>query len=78
MANVYLITKVLGKNYQLQKESLQKCNKGEVFSKFAIFTQKWSKIAIKEKVDFGVLANHPAVHSGGVSRGRAHGCGCWH
>ena len=20
---------------------------------------------------------HPTVHSGGVSRGRVHGCGCW-
>ena len=20
---------------------------------------------------------HPAVHSGGISKGRVHGCGCW-
>ena len=26
--------------------------------------QKWSKIALKAKVDFLVLANHPAVRSG--------------
>ena len=24
------------------------------------------------------LANQPTVHSGGVSRGRVSGCGCWH
>ena len=39
-------------------------------SEFAIFAQKWSKIASRKNVDFLVLANHPAVHSGGVSRGR--------
>ena len=33
--------------------------------------------AEEKKCFFAVFANHPAVHSGGVSRGRVHSCGCW-
>ena len=32
---------------------------------------------LKKKFFFGVFANHSTVHSGGVSRGRVCGCGCW-
>ena len=38
--------------------------------------QKWSKIALQNKVNFLALANNPAVSSGGVSRGRVLGHGC--
>ena len=38
-------------------------------SEFTIFAQKWSKIA-GEKKGFWVFANHPAVHSGKISRGK--------
>ena len=48
-----------------------------LISDFAILTQKWSKIAKLKKAIFLVFANHPVVHSGGVSRGRVRGCDCW-
>ena len=38
------------------------------------FGLKWSKIGQrKKKVELGVFANHPAVHSCGVSSGRVRG-----
>ena len=51
-------------NYQLQKDSLHKSFDREVVSKFAFLPHKWSKY-----VDFWGVANHPAVHSGGVAGG---------
>ena len=46
-------------------------------SKFAILDQKWSKVAQQNKLDLLIFANHPAVHSGGVSRGGVRGCSFW-
>ena len=31
--------------------------------------RNWSKIAPPKRVDYWVFVNHPAVYSGGVSRG---------
>ena len=70
-------TKVLGQNYQSQKDFLHKSNKREVVVRFDIFDHKWSILASRKKVDLWVFANHPAVHSRGVSRGQVCGCGCW-
>ena len=66
--NVFLLplTKVLGQSYQLQKCFLHKSNERNVVSEYTILARKWSKI----EVDLLVFANHPTVHSGGVSRGR--------
>ena len=35
------------------------------------------KLPCRKKFLFWVFANHPAVHNGGVGRGRVCGCGCW-
>ena len=35
------------------------------------FALKRSKIALLKKVDLWVFANHPALHSEGVSRGKS-------
>ena len=32
---------------------------------------------LAEKMCFGLFTNYPAVHNGGVSRGRVSGYGCW-
>ena len=45
-------------------------------SEFAILAQKWSKLQC-QKSWFLVFANHPGVHSGGISKVRVCGCGCW-
>ena len=71
-------TKILSQKDQLEKDSLHTSNERKVVSEIAILAQKWAKIALKKKVDLWVFANHPAVHSGGVSRGRVRGGGCWH
>ena len=42
------------------------------------FSQKWSRIAPRKKVDSLVFANHPTIHCEGVSRGRVRGGGFWH
>ena len=56
---------------------------------FSILAQKWSKIVANVffvffglrhslLMDLGHNQQHnPIVHSGGVSRGRVRGCGCW-
>ena len=64
-------TKVLGQNYQLQKDALYKSNEKEVVSEFTLWAQKWNKMALREKCVFLVFVNHPVVHSGGVSRGES-------
>ena len=61
-----------------KKDTLQKSDERKLVSEFAILAQKLSKIARGKKSDFWVFANHTAVHSVGVSRGRVRGCGCWH
>ena len=78
--NVLLLsfTNVLGQNDKLQKDSLQNIDERNMFSKLAVLAHKVFKISQqKKKVNFLVLVNHPAVHSGGVRRGRARSCGCW-
>ena len=68
-------TKFVGKNYQLQKESLEKSNERQVVSEFLILALKWTTIA---QLIFLLLllANHPTVHTGGVSIWRVQGYGC--
>ena len=41
--------------------------------RFDLGTFQW----FSKKLGFWVFAKQPTVHSGGVSRGRVHGCGCW-
>ena len=56
-------------NDRLQKYFFHKSDKRDAVSECACLAQKWSKIAPQEKVGLWVFVNHPAVHSGGVSRG---------
>ena len=72
-------TKVLGPIDQLPKDSSRESYERTLVPKKDFSGHKWSNIAKqkKEEKKFAVFANHPAVYSGGVSRGRVHGCGCW-
>ena len=45
-----------------------KSDESTLVSELAVSAQKWFKIAPQKKVDSWVFANHPAVHSVGVSR----------
>ena len=88
--NVLLLpfTNVAGRISQLQKDSLGNNYKWTLVSDLTILAQKWPKIAAWKKVLFGLCHSlfmdlgqdqhqHPTVHSGGVSRERVRGCGCW-
>ena len=65
----------------MTKYSLGKRNENKVVSEFAIFAQKGAKIDPQEKKNrfcvFLAFANRPIVHSGGISRGRVSGSGCF-
>ena len=61
-------SKFLGQNDQLLRYSFQKSYEKRVVSYFVILVQKWYKIAPR-----WVFANYPALHSGGVTKGRVLG-----
>ena len=73
---------------QFQKDSLRKSHERTLVSDLAILAQKCSKIAARKKVfscpcyslliDLGQdQQQDPSVRSGGISRGRVRGRGCW-
>ena len=83
-------TKVKSQPNQLQKKT-GKRNEKISLSEFVVLVQKWAKITAqkkKTKKDLFGLQNslliglgqdqqqHPAVYTGGVSRGRVRDCGC--
>ena len=51
--------------------------KGRWSQDLQLWLRKGLNTAAPKKVDFWVFANHPAVHIGGVRRGRVRGCGRW-
>ena len=74
---------------QLHQDSLGQCSERSLVSEFAIWTQKWMQIAAAQEfvcrlcdsllIGIGQdQQQHPAVHTGGVSRGRVCACGWWH
>ena len=75
--NIFLLpfTKVKSQINQWRKDSLKKCYEKLWCQNFAISAQKWLKIAAQIKSYFWVMGlcpdqqQHPAVHTGVVSRG---------
>ena len=64
---------ILGTTNLLQKGFLRQKLGQDI--EFLLFAQKCSKVAPKKKYFFLFFANHPAVHSVEISRGRVHGGG---
>ena len=66
--------------YHLQKSKDQIMNHKNIqYTK--VLKAKWSQKGRNHSADIfcfqGILASQPNVHSGGFSRGRVRGCGCW-
>ena len=69
-------SKVLGQHDQLQKIPLGKMMKGQWSQNLQFWLRNCLELPHDFFFDLLVFANLPAGHSGGVSRGRVHGCGC--
>ena len=61
---------------QLQKDSLAKSNERILFPGFAILAHKLQRLIVDGLGQD--QQQHPAAHTGGVSKGRVCSCGCWH